>query len=234
MAEVFLEARHILIGDSFWSYPVCAELQESGDAVTVVCRPDNAGVFEFIRDYGCNTDRIKVLPIGNRYMGPTISRDGGPGLKYFPDGVMTLRRELTPIATHGQPYMCFQPESAAHAKRRLALKEIRCRGVGYSIGVMGEYVIGGTDTFHSRSISDVARLIYHSRGAIAVYSSIALFSCMLGKKVLCVGYEGISIGKDTAPTGHPRPRCRFEEGDANAISQAALEHFGPCLEGHPV
>lgn len=226
MADVYLECRPILVGDSLWHSSAIVNYQANGDNVTVVCDQRNKGVYEFIRDYVDGADKLNII---TSYNGQTVINGGGPGGPTFngEDCVLKLRREPEPIVKH-EHYICFQPESASHGKRRNSLRKLYCKGIGYSLGVLGEYVQPGTESFHSKSISDVARLIYHSDGVVAVMSSMALLACMLNKKVICLGYEGINVGPIN-PIGHPAPRCRFVEGSPEEIERAVREHIGTYL-----
>ena len=227
----------MLCGDSGWLFSSCRDYLDAGDDVTIVARKSNASVFEFFRDYLEGCANLKVTTECNRH--ETIPIAGGPGLKYWKQGVhdadvmFPLRRELEPIVDISTPYVVIQPENADHQKASICLRAIQVNTRGYSVGVEGEYIVPGTEPFHSRPFSDVARLIWHSQGVIAVYSAIALFSSLLGQKVVVLAYHGIDFKPGEQPTGHTSPRCvLLNNDDFPGMIAAIKNHIGPCLVGH--
>lgn len=234
---MFLEARHVLVGDAGWLFSSCRDYLDAGDDTTVVASPANASVFLFMRDYLVGCEKLKVITECNRH--ETIPIAGGPGKKYWKQGVhetdvmFPLRRELEPIVDTSTPYVVIQPENANHQKTSICLRAIQVTTRGYSVGVEGEYIVPGTEPFHSRSFSDVARLIWHSQGVIAVYSAIALFSSLLGQKVVVLAYHGIDFKPGEQPTGHSSPRVLLlNNDDFPGMITRIKEHIGPCLVGH--
>lgn len=218
--HTIVEARATLVGDSLWMYGTLAKLLLDGGEATVVCNEQNQSMYEFFRDYCEGTERLQVTR-DSKGQTTTICPGNWPNLNLL----LPLRKPLEPIVADG-PYLVFQPESSYHQKRKGNLRPIISPIRGYSVGVYGEYVQPNTEAFQSRSIADVARLIYHSVGVVAIFSSMSLFASFLGKKLLCVGYDGTSIGK-VPQTGFPAERCRFEEGAPHEIENAILEYLGP-------
>lgn len=216
----FIDARHILVGDSAWCYWSCFDALRFDDT-TVVCNPANRGMFEFFRDYlvGCEDLRITEDEPGYE----TRTPHGGPWNR---EELFYFRKPLEPIVEPG-PYLCFQPESAAHNKRKRDLDELECRGRGYSVGVLDEKLMRGTQAFHGHSISDVARLIMHSAGMVGIFSSMALFASLLGKKVVVCNYDGATIG-ERLPTGFRHPRCMVLNASTSPdeIVEATRKHIG--------
>lgn len=230
MARIKLDARHVLVGDSFWLFSAVRHYADQGNEVTVVCRTDNKSVFEFMRDYcvGCESVETTLDP-GSEVL---VKHDGGPCPNVWKvndaaalDVELPLRRPLEPISGDDRPYICFQPESAAHQKRSNDLKGLVCVGKGYSVGVQGEYVVPGSEAFHSKPIAEVARLIYHSVGMVAVFSSMSLFASLLGKKVMSPGYEGLQLTDGMTPTGFPTSRCKFTGGQH--LPTLIRDYIGP-------
>ena len=237
MAKVWLDSRHCLVGDSGWLYSSCRDYLDQGDDVTVVAKESNKSVFEFMQGYLEGCERLKVTTECNGQV--TIPIHGGPGKKYWKHGAhemdvsFPLRRELEPIVDTSTPYVCVQPENADHCKTSICLRAIQVSTRGYSVGVNGEYIVPGTEPFHSRPFSEVARLIWHSQGVIAVYSAIALFSSLLGQKVVALAYHGIDFKPGEQPTGHTLPRViLLNNDDLPRMMTAIKNHIGPCLVGH--
>ena len=237
LAKVWLDSRHCLVGDSGWLYSSCRDYLDNEDDVTVVAKESNASVFEFMRDYleGCANLKVTTECNGTK----TIPIHGGPGKKYWKHGVsdadvmFPLRRELEPIVDVSTPYVVIQPEGSTHQKTSICLRAIQVITRGYSVGLNGEYIVPGTEPFHSCPFSDVARLIWHSQGVIAVYSSIALFSSLLGQKVVVLAYHGIDFKPGEQPTGHTLPRCvLLNNDDFPKFITTVKEHIGPCLVEH--
>lgn len=215
----YLDARNVLVGDSAWCYWSCFDALRFGEA-TVLCSPANAGMFEFFRDYLVGCERLRFTTEGLAV--ETREMHAGPWNR---EELYYFRRPLEPIVEPG-PYMCFQPESAAHNKRKASLDPVECPARGYSVGVPGERILRGTLAFHGRSISEVARLIANSEGMIGIFSSMSLFASLLGKRVVVINYDGCSISESVA-TGFATERCRVvHSGEAPELLAAAREHFG--------
>ena len=232
MAKIDYDATAILFGDSGWTYSGLREHLDQGDIVNVVARESNKSVFEFFRDYCVGAGNISVT---TEYTGAVvIPAFGGPNMTHWKvvdsighDIAYPLRRELEPLVDIGD-YVCLQPESKAHQKTSDVLRSINCKIRGYSIGVNGEYLVPGTEPFHSRSFSDVARLITHAVGVVTVFSSIGLHSFLLGHpRIISVSYAGISFKQGEEQTGHYRPRTILvNDGDHKLFYQTVHDHIG--------
>lgn len=215
-----------------WAYWLCADNLRYRD-VTVVCNKRNIGVFEFFRDYLWNCENLKVTLDCGKEKAESIN--AGPWnreQKFY-----LIHSRFSALAEVTGNSFCFQSESRAHGKSNSAFHRLSYDGngyegynaTGYSIGVVGERIVHNTLAFHSRSISDVARLLYFSDGMIGTFSSMALFASLLGKQVLVVNYEG-GIVPDNA-TGFPSLRCRIlNSSDPEEIAHVAMVHLGQYLK----
>lgn len=218
--HIYVEVRPVLTGDSLWFYGPITKLLAAGNEVTVVCNERNEGMFQFFKDYCVGAERLQVVRDAPNQSTSVIG-GGCPN----DDMLLPLRKPLEPIVTEG-PYLVFQPESIASGKRKRDLRPVTSPIRGYSVGLGSEYVQPGTASFHERPISEVARLIYHSVGVVAIFSSMSLLASFLGKKLLCVGYDGINI-TGTHQTGFLPDRWRVEEGSPEAIENAINQYLGP-------
>ena len=135
-----------------------------------------------------------------------------------------LRRPLEPIVAPAA-YLCFQTEASAHQKYKKELRSLVSCEHGYSVGMNDEWVMPGTEAFHSRSWTDVARLLNQSIGVVGVLSSIALFGALLGKFVVTVGYDGRQPDPARGISSMRPPRVVFENGNVDAIVRATNMHF---------
>jgi hypothetical protein len=225
MAHVYLEARHVLVGDTLWLTQDIAAHHLSGDKVTVVANEANHSMLEFLRDYAENCEGTEIVRSTSEIPNMTGGGCGAPA--FNADMTLRLRRELEPIVDRG-PYLVFQTESASHGKRGTSIRGLNiAQGArAYSVGVAHEYIVPGSLAWHNRPISDVARLIKNSVGMVAVFSSMALLASLLGVKVVSTGYDGNQIPEGSEPTGFPKTRCVFACGGTDTVALAIVNHIG--------
>lgn len=218
------------IGDSLEQWAFLAKEARKGNEITVNCREANKSVFEFQRDYCQYTDKL-MIAVDDEQLGGEVgddpevanyavwNRDEGGSPSY------PLRRAVEyPFVPH--KYICLQPDAGRHNKRRKPLMECLAIGPGLSVGTSGEWVMPGTKPYHDRSLVDVAKALYHSEGVVGVLSSISLFGALLGKKVVCVGYEGRETDPVEGIKSMRPPRVLFENGNAESIISSVGKHIG--------
>lgn len=227
---LWCDARTTFVGDSLWGYCAIIKRHRMGQNIAILCDDYNKSVFEFFQEYliGCEDLTISTDPsnkdiVEKFHSGPDSYE--GPNEDLF----NYLRKPLLPIVDSGS-YICFQPWASSHNKMGRFFMNLQCKKRGYSVGVSQDNIMNGASPFHNRPISDVARLLFHSDGLAGVFSSMALFSSLLGKKTVVTNFDYTPIS-EIVPTGFNGPHNFIIHncGSSEEIKNAVNAHIGDYL-----